>query len=103
MKRMKDYIPLLVAGVAGLVALSGYIVNGAASRRMEKVARFAEALDAIERYRQLPFTFRRRHDETVQTRAELAKLLAEVQISLAFHKRLLKLNSEELGAHVSLS
>ena len=52
---VKDYVPLLVAVVAAMTALAGYLLNGASSRRMERMRRYAEALDAVERYHQLPY------------------------------------------------
>lgn len=94
---MKDYLPLVVAVVAGLVALVGYLLNSAGARRAEKMRRYAEALDAVERYRQLPYSFRRMHDETPETRKELAGMLGKVQVDLAFHRRWLTLDSSELG------
>ncbi len=97
---MKDYLPIVVAVVAALTALTGYLINSGSARRLERMHRYADALDAldaVERYRQLPHTFQRRHDETPATRSELAILLGDVQISLAFHRRWMNLESIELG------
>lgn len=52
----------------------------------------------VERYRQLPYTFLRLHNETPETRAELAELLGETQKSLSFYRRWLTLESTEIGA-----
>ena len=95
--RVKDYIPLVVAVVAAMTALAGYLLNGAAGRRAERMRRYADALDAVERYRQLPYTFRRRHNETAEIRDEMARMISEVQVALAFHRRWLRLDAEELG------
>lgn len=95
--RVKDYVPLLVAVVAAMTALVGYLLNGAAGRRMERMRRYADALDAVERYRQLPYTVRRRHNETAEIRDEMARMIADVQVALAFHRRWLRLDAEELG------
>src|SRR4051794_23131405 len=94
---MKDYVPLLVAVVAAMTALVGYLLNSAAGRRMERMRRYADALDAVERYQQLPYTFRRRHNETPEIRDELARLLADVQVALAFHRRWLRMDAKDLG------
>jgi hypothetical protein len=83
--------------VAAFTALVGYLLNGAAGRRMERMRRYADALDAVERYRQLPYTLRRRHNETAEMRDEMARLIADVQVALAFHRRWLRLEAEELG------
>jgi hypothetical protein len=94
---VKDYIPLLVAVVAAMTALVGYLLNGAAGRRTERMRRYADALDAVERYQQLPYTFRRRHNETAEIRDELARMLADVQVTLSFHRRWLRMDAAELG------
>lgn len=47
--------------------------------------------------KQLPYTFRRRHNETPEIRDELAKMLADVQVALAFHRRWLHMDADELG------
>ena len=95
--RVKDYVPLAVAIVAAMAALVGYLLNGAAGRRAERMRRYADALDAVERYRQLPYTLRRRHNETAEIRDEMARTIADVQVALAFHRRWLRLDVEELG------
>jgi hypothetical protein len=94
---VKDYVPLLVAAVAAMTALVGYLLNSAAGRRTERMRRYADALDAVERYQQLPYTFRRRHNETAEIRDELARMLADVQVTLAFHRRWLRMDAAELG------
>jgi hypothetical protein len=95
---VKDAIPLVVAAIAALTALAGYLLNGAANRRIERGKRYADALDAVEQYRKLPFTFLRRHDGTAARRDELATMLGEVQIALAFHRRWLWLDAPHVGA-----
>jgi hypothetical protein len=94
---VKDYVPLAVAVVAAMTALLGYLLNGAAGRRAERMRRYADALDAVERYHQLPYTFRRRHNETAEIRDEMARMIADIQVALAFHRRWLRLDVEELG------
>jgi len=94
---VKDYVPFVVAVVAAMTALVGYLLNGAAGRRAERMRRYADALDAVERYRQLPYTFRRRHNETAEIRDEVARMIADVQVALAFHRRWLRLDVDELG------
>jgi hypothetical protein len=61
------------------------------------MSRYVDALDAVERYQQLPYTFRRRHNETPEIRDELARMLADVQVTLAFHRRRLRMDAAELG------
>ena len=94
---MKDWIPVIVAAIAAVAALTGYLVNGAISRRSELTRHYADALAEFEKYRQLPFTFHRRHDSTSQTRAELANMMGENQAALAFYRRSLQLGSPSVG------
>jgi len=88
---------ILVAVIAAVAALVGYLVTGAINRRTERSQRYAQALDAVERYKQLPNVFRRLHDGTAETRVELANKLTDAQIAIAYHRRLLTLDSVELG------
>lgn len=94
---MKDWIPIIVAVIAAAVALIGYLVNGAINRRSELTRHYAAALAEVEKYRQLPFTFHRRHDSTSETRAELANMMGENQAALAFYRRSLQLGSPAVG------
>jgi hypothetical protein len=95
---LKNWIPLIVAVIAAATALTGYLVNGAISRRLERARYYADALTAVEKYRQVPFTYKRRHNGTPETRAELANMLGDVQVTLAFYRRWLELDSPAVGA-----
>ncbi|WP_405434898.1 hypothetical protein [Micromonospora sp. NBC_00617] len=88
---------VIVGVIAAAAAVGGYLLSNAGSRRTERARRYAEALDVVERYRQLPYTFLRLHDGTPETRKELAEMLGETQKSLSFHRRWLTLESPELG------
>ncbi|GIJ27611.1 hypothetical protein Vqi01_27730 [Micromonospora qiuiae] len=91
--------PTIAVGIiAATTALTGYLISNAATRRAERARRYAEALDVVERYRQLPYTFYRLHDGTPETRTRLAEMLGETQKSLSFHRRWLTLESAEIGA-----
>jgi hypothetical protein len=88
---------IFVAVLAAMVALIGYLITAAVHRRIEKSQRYAQALDAVERYKQLPNVFRRLHDGTPETRLLLAGKLADSQLAIAYHRRLLTLDSIKLG------
>ncbi|MEU7612955.1 hypothetical protein [Micromonospora sp. NPDC049204] len=91
--------PTIVVGIiAAATALVGYLLNSAATRRGERAQRYAEALEMVEHYRQLPYTFLRLHDGTPETRTKLAEMLGETQKSLSFYRRWLTLESAEIGA-----
>jgi hypothetical protein len=93
-----EWIPVIVAVIAAVTALTGYLVNGRLNRINEKTRAYAEALAAVEHYKLLPHTIYRLHDSTVETRAQLAKMIVETQESLAFHRRWLDLDSPAVGA-----
>jgi hypothetical protein len=92
------YIPLVVAAVAGAVAIFGYLINSRIGRLQEREQYFVQALLAVERYKQLPYWRHRLLD-----RAEFAKKIAEVHENLAHHRRLLQLDSPEVyKAYIAL-
>jgi hypothetical protein len=95
---LKDWIPLIVAVIAATAVLIGYFVNSSVSRRLEKARDYADALTAVYKYRQMPFTFKRRHDSKPETRAELATMIGDIQVRLAFYRRWLELDSPDVGA-----
>jgi hypothetical protein len=95
---VQDWIPVIVALIAAAAALTGYLVNGRLNRINEKTKAYAEALAAVEHYKQLPSTIYRLHDSTAETRAKLAKMIGETQENLAFHRRWLDLDSPAVGS-----
>ena len=95
---MSGFTPVWVAIIAGSFALFGYLCNSASTKRTEKAKRYADALTAIERYKHLPRTFHRRHDETPEVREELGRALVECQVAVSFHRRWLNLESPRAGA-----
>jgi hypothetical protein len=94
---MQDWISIIVASVAAVAVVVGYLVNGAIGRRTEMTRHYADALAEVEKYRQLPFTFHRRHDSTRETRTELANMIGENQASISFYRRSLQLGSPTVG------
>jgi hypothetical protein len=94
---MKVSIPLVVGVIAAVTAFLGYLINAAAGRRSERARRYADALNAVEKYKQLPFTFARLHDGTAESRAKLAEMLGDTQTTLSFNRRWLTSESPELG------
>jgi hypothetical protein len=95
---MQDWIPVIVAVIAAVTALTGYLVNSRLNRINEKTRAYAEALATVEHYKLLPDTIYRLHDSTSETRAQLAKIIVETQERLAFHRRWLDLDSPAVGS-----
>jgi hypothetical protein len=95
---MNDWIPLIVAVIAAATALAGYLLNSSINRRIEKARYYAEALNAVEKYGALPYIFKRRHDSSIETRAELANIITDIQASLRFYQGWLELDSPAVGS-----
>jgi hypothetical protein len=94
---MTDWTAVIVAFIAAVTALAGYLITGRLNRIDRKARYYADALGAVERYKQLPFTIYRRHDSTSQTRAELSSMIGETQANLSFYRGLLELDSPKVG------
>ena len=95
---MQDWISVIVALIAGVAALTGYLANSRMNRINDKIKAYAEALAAVEHYKMLPDTIYKLHDSTAETRSQLAKMIVETQESLAFHRRWLDLDSPTVGS-----
>jgi hypothetical protein len=96
--RVQDWTSVIVALIAAVAALTGYLVNSRMNRVNDKTKAYAEALAAVEHYKLLPDTIYKLHDSTAETRAQLAKMIVETQESLAFHRRWLDLDSPIVGS-----
>jgi hypothetical protein len=94
---LNNWIPIFVATIAAATAAAGYLLNNTINRRVEKMRYYAEALNAVEKYGALPYIFKRRHDGSKETRAELADTMTEVQAALRFYQGWLKLDSPTVG------
>jgi hypothetical protein len=53
---VKNWAPVIAAGIAALVAVIGYLVNQAQARRDRKAREFADSLSAVCEYTQLPYS-----------------------------------------------
>lgn len=95
---MSIWVPIIVALVAAVTALTGYLVNGRLNRINDKMKSYADALTVVEHYKQLPYTIYRLHDSTPETRAQLARMIGEIHESLSFHRRWLDLGAPAVGA-----
>jgi hypothetical protein len=93
---VKDWIPLLAAMTAAVVALVGYWLTNRVKRLDAKAEAYAKALAAIEAYKTLPYRIRRRAG-TEDSTAELRHLISDVQQEIAFYRRWLALESMEVG------
>jgi hypothetical protein len=92
----------LSAGVvAGAGALLGFLGNQLANRRERKSKVYAEALEAIKEYEELPYRIRRRPSSDGATRAALGNMVGEVLSKLWFYQAWIHTDSAEVGAAYS--
>ena len=94
---MKDWAPLIVASIAAVVAIFGYLVNGSINRLSERRKAYAQALADLERLKHLPYDIRRRPDSSTESRARVAAAISEALALVAFHRRWLMLDSESVS------
>ena len=87
------FATVLTGIIAGLVALTGYLLNQSANRRERKSKVFAEALEAIRDYQELPYKIRRRPDSDGGTRAELGRHTGDVVSKLWYYRAWLETES----------
>jgi hypothetical protein len=84
--------------IAGLVALTGYLLNQSANRRERRSKVFAEALEAIRDYQELPYKIRRRPGSDGKTRAELGRDTGDAVSKLWYYRAWLETESAEVSA-----
>jgi hypothetical protein len=92
-----SWVVLITGTVAGLVALVGYLLNQLANRRERKSKVYAEALEAVQEYAELPFRIRRRPSSDGVTRAELGGRISDIHAKLAFYGSWLYVDSVVVG------
>ncbi|WP_127502363.1 hypothetical protein [Actinoplanes solisilvae] len=88
---------LLAAAIAAVAAVGGYLSAQRWKRRDDKVRLFADALQAVRRYEELPFRISRRPDSSPATRERMAGLVSDSFIELGHYRALLLLHSREAG------
>ncbi|MGV9423722.1 hypothetical protein ACWDO7_05440 [Streptomyces sp. NPDC003656] len=83
--------------ITALVALTGYWVNQYSKRREHKSRMYAEALQAIHSYEDLPYVIRCRPGSDPATRAALAQQISDVFTKINLHQNLLAMDSDVVG------
>ena len=89
--------PVIAAIIAGFVALVVLSVNQYQARQDARRKDFAEALAAVERYAELPYRIRRRHDSTPEVRGRIAEFIHEVQRDILFHKSWMRIQAPRVA------
>ena len=94
---MSNWIPLLSAFVAALAAFSGYLLNQRAARRQRKAQFYAEALQAVKEFEELPYRIAKRKDSTGETRERLGGIVNDSYVKLSFYQAWLRIDSPRVS------
>ena len=92
-----NYVPVISATIAALTAVGGYLSAQRWKRRDDKVKLYADALQAVRRYEELPFRISRRADSKPATRERLAGVISDSFVELGHFRALLLIYSREVG------
>ncbi|MFI7553850.1 hypothetical protein ACIBQ2_29420 [Micromonospora sediminimaris] len=91
-------IVAVIAILGGVVSASiTYTLNQRVARRERQAKAFAEALNAVEDYAEMPYRIRRRRD-TPEARYDLTDEVSKIQSRLAYHQALLQIEASEVAA-----
>lgn len=88
---------ILAAAIAALVGLSGYLVNQSANRRAQRTNMYAEALQSLRAYQNLPHLIARRSKSDAETREKLWNAVGDAVRSVRFYVGWLYIHSPEVG------
>jgi hypothetical protein len=94
---MSDLIALAGVLATAAVAIYGYLYTNRASRRERMSQTFAEALNAVGDYQDLPFRVRRRPSAAPDVRASLADRISDIHSRLDFHLAWLRITAPEVA------
>jgi hypothetical protein len=88
----------LITGIAATIAaLTGYWITQHTNRREQRSRVFAEALQAISEYQELPYLIRHRANESEATRSDLTQRISAVFGKISYYQALLQLESRVVG------
>ncbi|MGY4898659.1 hypothetical protein ACWEEK_24130 [Micromonospora aurantiaca (nom. illeg.)] len=91
-------IVAVIAILGGVISASiTYTLNQRAARRERQAKAFAEALNAVEDYAEMPYRIRRRRD-TPEARYDLTDEVSKIQSRLAYHQALLQIEAPGVAA-----
>lgn len=77
---------VIAALIAAVVAVAGYMLTQAQTRRERRAKEFAQALAAVEEYLEAPYRIRRRQAATPEARDALTNALSDLQARIAHHR-----------------
>lgn len=88
---------LVAALIAGVVAVTGYLLSQASQRRERQAKIYADALAALTRWGEVPFAILRRPRSDEEVRAAIGKEISDAMGGVSYHVTLLRLESPPLG------
>ena len=91
------WVTLTVGLTAAGVALLGYLLSQAAGRRQQKTRLFAEALETVKAFEELPFRIAKRPASDGTTRAELSNKVSDLFVKLGFYRAWTQIESPLVG------
>ena len=94
---MQNSATLVAAVIAAVVAITGYLLNQQANRRVQRAQLYAEALRAIADLEELPYRIRRREDSLARTRERVGREVNDVFVAVSFYMRWLRIDSLAVG------
>ena len=88
---------IIAALIAALVAVTGYMLTQAQSRRERRAREFADALAAVEEYLEVPYRIRWRSAATPEAREAITALINSIQTRIVFHLAWLQVETPAVG------
>ena len=88
-----EWATIIAAAIAAVVAVAGYVLTQAWTRRERRAKTFGDALAAVEDYLEAPYLIRRRQASTPEVRAALTSALNDVQARIALHRAWLQVEA----------
>jgi len=92
-----SWVPILTAFVAAFTASVGYFLTNRAKLVEERRSTYANALMAVESYKNLPYRIRRRTDSQPSTRGTLGMLISDSERDLNYYMAFLELDSDDVS------
>jgi hypothetical protein len=91
------WMPLVVGLIAASVALTGYVMTQAANRRRQKAKLFAEAIEAVKAFEEVPYRIAKRAASGGPTRADLGNRVSDLFVKLGLYRAWLQIESPLAG------
>ncbi len=85
------------AAIAAVVSIVGFLLNQWWARRERRARAFADAMAALTRWEQIPFTVWRRPNSSADTRSSIGREITDCYTAITYHVALLRIESPLVG------